>query len=179
MTQKYCDCEKCKICCERLAGIPLPNEIIKIANFLKIPISKCLEKYFIVGWRDGIEINNKTYDSIKFVYPARKGWNNKVEDWGYPLGEPNNYCLFYINGLCQINEVKPFECLNSFGCNKSNHSYRNDALVEWDKMWKENKIHLEIKEFIEKVGGFTLPSATLKKGMELSLNPIPSQSSGT
>ncbi len=132
----------------------MPNEVVKIAEFLNMSLSECLKKYFIVGWREYIEIKGKTYSRIDFVYPARKGWNNKIEDWGYPLGEKGKYCLFLENDLCKINLVKPFECLNVFGCKESSHgSFRDNALIEWDKAWKDNKINLEIKDYIKNVWG--------------------------
>ena len=153
--QKYCDCEECKDCCKRLPGIPLPDEVIKIAKFLNMPLLDCLKKYFIVGWRDYITINGKTYERIEFVYPAREGWNNKIEDWGYPFPSSKSYCLFLENGLCKINPVKPFECLKVFGCksthndNKLPHRYRDIVLLEWNKVWKNNTIHPDIKKFIQ------------------------------
>ncbi len=149
---KYCNCDKCENCCKNIPGIPLPNEVVKIAEFLNIPLSKCLEEYFIVGWRGYIEIKGKTYNRIEFVYPARDGWNNKIEDWDYPFPKESEHCLFLENGLCKINSVKPLECLKSFGCKKNGGNIlRNDILVIWDKAWKDNKIHPEIKDFIGKI----------------------------
>ena len=144
----YCECEKCKNRCTVIPGIPKPQQIPKIAKHLKMSITKCLEKYFIVGWREGMTINNKQYGMIEFVYPAREGWNNKRESWGYPLLRGIN-CLFFKHNKCIINDVKPYECLKGFGCKNIPHSFRGDALIEWDKAWKENTINEEIKTFIE------------------------------
>ncbi len=151
---KYCKCENCKNCCKGIPGIPLPDEVVKIAEFLNIPLSKCLEEYFIVGWRVCIEIKGKTYNRIEFVYPARQGWNNKIEDWDYPFPEGSEHCLFLDNGLCKVNPVKPFECLKSFGCKiKGGVGVRDNVLLIWDKARKDNKIHPEIKDFIKRIGG--------------------------
>ena len=147
--QKYCGCEKCKNCCKILPGIPLPNEVIKIAKFLNMPLLECLKKYFIVGWRNYITINGKEYEDIKFVYPAREGWNNKIEDWGYPFNINKQHCLFLENELCKINKVKPFECLKNFGCKETTLSFRNKVLIKWDKAWKENKM-TELGEYLKK-----------------------------
>jgi len=151
MVNKFCSCEKCKDCCLLLPGIPLPNEIIKIAEYLKMSVLDCLEKYFVVGYREGITIKGKAYEEIMFVYPAIKGWNNKIETWAYPFNIEHMPCVFFKDGLCEINSVKPFECLKVFGCksNTQTLSHRNTVLLEWNKVWENNTIHPDIKKFIQ------------------------------
>ncbi|MCH8329385.1 MAG: hypothetical protein IIB81_03250, partial [Nanoarchaeota archaeon] len=90
-------------------------------------------------------IKGKTYSRIEFVYPAKIGWNNKVEDWAYPMNYGN--CVFLENDLCKVNSVKPFECLKVMGCKDSLHSYRDEALLIWNK--EKDKLPIEITEFIE------------------------------
>ena len=149
---KFCTCDKCKECCGRMPGIPLPEEVVKIAEFLNMPVLECLKKYFIVGWRSGIE---KIPEEVKFVYPARVGFNNQIEDWGYPLG--TGPCVFFKNELCQINETKPFECLKAFGCdNKNGKKYptlyiRDLVLLKWYKAHKNKTIHPDILKFISSI----------------------------
>ena len=152
MVNEFCSCEKCKDCCLRLPGIPLPNDVIKIAEYLKMSVLDCLEKYFVVGYREGISIKGETYEEIMFVYPAIKGWNNKIETWAYPFNIDHMPCVFFKDGLCEINSVKPFECLKVFGCEKSNTQtlyHRNTVLLEWNNVWENNTIHPDIKKFIQ------------------------------
>jgi len=151
MENKFCSCEKCKDCCLCLPGTPFPNQIIKIAEYLKMSILDCLEKYFVVGWRENITIKGKEYKKIMFVYPAIKGWNNKKEDWKYPFNIEHMPCVFFKDGLCKINSVKPFECLKVFGCKSNTQilSHRDTVLLRWNKVWKNNTIHPDIKKFIQ------------------------------
>ena len=84
-----------------------------------------------------------------FAYPARKGFEGKTEDWGYPLGR--GPCTFYDKKIgCKIHPVKPLECRKSFGCKKSETSYRMEALKVWKKELDEETLHKDILKFIHR-----------------------------
>jgi hypothetical protein len=101
-----------------------------------------LKKYCVSGYRDK-EYFKLGIGEVEFVYPARKGYNNKRENWGYPFLEGG--CVFFKNKKCIINKFKPFECLKTYGCKEYNPKIRAEAL----KTWCTKKIPKEIKEFIE------------------------------
>lgn len=82
---EYCNCKECTECCELLPGIPLPEEVIKIAEFLKMPISECLKKYFIVGWRKiylngedhGVSLRKQMPCMFCNKYTEHEAWQEK------------------------------------------------------------------------------------------------------
>jgi len=141
-----CNCPKCISCCKSIPGMALPQEIITIANHLKLSIKDTLEKHFIRGYRDFDIYKNGKDIHINIAYPAKKGFENVREDWGYPLvgGE----CTFLKNDLCTIHKVKPFECKMVFGCKPLKSNPRTLVLKEWDKANKNGSIHKEIKTFL-------------------------------
>jgi len=138
-----CKCEKCRECCKRIPGISTPDDLVKQAKYLNLSLKEYLETYCVKGYRGSIFEEGET---IYFAYPARVGWNNKSEDWGYPL--TGNQCIFLTKEeLCLIHPVKSLECRESFGC-KSDGTKRDKALRIWQKAWKESTIPTEIKEFL-------------------------------
>jgi len=142
-----CQCKDCIECCKHIPGIPLPDEIINIANYLKLSIKETLKRYFIRGYRE-IDLYKKGEEIyIPIAYPARKGFENKSEDFYYPL--KNGECTFLKDNLCIIHKVKPFECKMEFACKPSKPSSRQIALKEWDKANKNGSIHKEIKKFLD------------------------------
>lgn len=143
-----CSCEKCVDCCKHLPGIPMPDEVPRIAEHLKISVTELLQKYFVAGWRSGMFSDD---DEIRFVYPAKTWAAGHTEDWGYPLSRGD--CIFLKDNKCSIHEVAPHECRKVFACDKSPDKiigqHRNDALREWQKSWEENTLHSEIIAFID------------------------------
>src|SRR3990167_9641841 len=124
-----CMCDECKSCCKKIPGIPTPEELVKEAEFLKMPLKTFLETYCIKGWREDV-FGKGEY--IKFAYPTRIGFNNTTEGWGYPLSGGD--CIFLTSKeLCQIHEVKPTECRESFGCKPSGieNEVRDSVLKIW------------------------------------------------
>ena len=144
---KGCKCEKCVKCCTHLPGIPLPNQIPKMAKHLGMTVKETLEKHFIIGWRKDIFIPG---DTIRFAYPARKGFENTLETYKYVFNK--GACTFLKNNLCQIHPVKPYECAKAFGCKKSRgHINRNRTLREWKEVLHYKTLHPDVVEFI---GGY-------------------------
>lgn len=138
-----CKCYKCVISCKRIPGIPKPDELVRQAEFLKIPLKDYLEKYCVAGYREDLIGKGR----VDFVYPARKGFGGTGETWGYPLD--NGDCIFLDNNnLCMIHPVKPFECARGMACKDTpKKSYRLIALRKWKK---DIDILLpEIKKFIQ------------------------------
>lgn len=139
-----CNCKKCNACCLNIPGIPTPSEIVEQAKFLKLSVKKYLETYCISGYRDFSDTENYI-----FAYPARRGFEGKKENWGYPLG--SGPCTFYNEKLgCKIHSVKPLECRKSFGCKPNKISYRLEALKIWKKELKLGTIHKDILTFINR-----------------------------
>jgi len=82
------------------------------------------------------------------------------------------YVMTYADEIHFINKRLKFGSSNSCAPFPS-------CIIKFTNTKKKDYVKTYVYDLRKKVGGFTLPSATSKKGMELSLNPIPSQSSGT
>jgi len=150
-----CDCKKCRSCCTNIPGIPMPEQVVRIAEFLKMPLMQCLEQYFIVGQRDGVERIGTNedgiaeYDMTEFVYPARVGCAGQRENWQYTCRR--GACSFLTDDEhCMVHEVKPFECKMTFGCRERLVESPNaKALLAWRKAWKDGTVHPFIVDFIK------------------------------
>lgn len=129
-------CVLCGFCCIRRTCIPHPNDIKKIADFLKISVKEMINKYFVIDTDEG----------IYYLRPAGK--NNKIytgkflpADATYDEGK----CLFLIKDKirnkcmprlwshkCRIHKVKPKSALE---CECWNEEKESDDSKEW---WNHN-----------------------------------------
>ena len=101
MNKAGCDCKACKSACSYKPGWFLPNQAEKVAEFLNIPFIELFNTKLGVDWNNGYE------DETVFVLaPAIKSMDTGEE---YP-SDPRGVCVFFIDGLCEIHNVKPFEC---------------------------------------------------------------------
>lgn len=106
-----CSCEKCRECCEREPGWFVPEEIGPAARFLKLS-----EKEFIAQYCEGHE-----EDGVLALSPRRKPGKKA--------------CIFLgRDGLCEIHEVKPYECRKVFGCQGESRHRRLREIIK--RMWR-------------------------------------------
>lgn len=94
MTKRQgCQCLKCKECCEREPGWFVPDDLPLASHFMNLS-----EREFVVRFCE-----EHREDGVLAISPARKPGKSE--------------CVFLTpDRLCQIHEVKPFECRKIFGC---------------------------------------------------------------
>jgi len=83
------DCKKCGHCCSTDSGFLAEEDFEKIAKFLEIDSEKLKEEYL-----ETFEKFNKT------LYRPKR-----IKE-----GKPYGRCIFHIDNLCSIQEVKPLYC---------------------------------------------------------------------
>ena len=98
-TKESCSCEKCKSACRNKPGWFLPGEAEKVAAYLNISLLQLFQDKLAVDWWVGD-------DEIFLLSPSLANENAGTE---FP-GDPRGVCVFFVDGLCTIHPVKPFEC---------------------------------------------------------------------
>ncbi len=105
-----CSCERCQECCRREPGWFVPEEIAPAAKHLGLT-----ERNFI-----SCLCEEHTEDGVRAFSPGRKP--GKTE------------CVFLNrDGLCEIHEVKPYECRKVFGCQGPSRHRRLREIIR--RMW--------------------------------------------
>lgn len=106
-----CACPACQECCRREPGWFVPQEVPQAAAYLNLA-----EQEFIAEYCAGHESGGAIALS-----PAQKPGRGE--------------CVFLTkDGLCQIHEVKPFECRKVFGCEAASRHRRIREIIA--EMWK-------------------------------------------
>jgi Fe-S-cluster containining protein len=110
-----CSCERCISACNRDPGRLIPGDLEKIADFLGISAKELLENYLVrIPARGG---NRRLF----FPAPAKLKAGRCLAAPGTVVPDyydkENGRCVFLTpEGMCQIHEVKPFECAAYMGC---------------------------------------------------------------
>lgn len=97
-----CQCDECKEACSRKPGWFLPGEAEKAAELLNLSLPEFFRIKLMVDWYE----NPRDDGNIFVLAPALVGETPGEE---YP-GDPCGTCVFFHEGLCSIQEAKPFEC---------------------------------------------------------------------
>ncbi len=98
-----CQCGVCKNACETRAGWRIPGDAERIAAFLGISLSYLFKTRLAVDYWLGDDTNNSSvFILAPVVYGATPGEL-------YPY-RPYGICTFYKDDLCEVHDVKPFEC---------------------------------------------------------------------
>jgi len=88
-----CSCERCQECCRREPGWFVPDELKTAARYLGMSEGEFIARF----------CEEHVEDDVRAFSPARKP--GKAE------------CVFLNgDGLCEIHEVKPYECRKVYGC---------------------------------------------------------------
>jgi Fe-S-cluster containining protein len=95
-------CVNCGFCCHKRSCIPTPDELVKIAEHLKLSPKECIEKYFCIDF-------NMEYGKVYYVKPTGINTKHKV---GKLLSCRETYnegkCIFLTDkNKCLIHDVKP------------------------------------------------------------------------
>lgn len=142
------ECIKCGWCCTRKVCVPTPNELRKIAEFLKLTPKECINKYFAIDMKsfrskDMKRFRSKTY----FVRPIGIKQKDLVgkfipSDRTFDEGK----CIFLDeNKICKIHSVRPYDAKSAECWVK----FEGDG-DESKKTWKEDQLEKEFGiEFTE------------------------------
>ncbi len=133
------NCVKCGHCCNKRTCIPTPNELKKIAKFLKLTTKELIDKYYAID-------TGYITDGIYYVKPL----GENIKDLGGKF-IPNSRtfdegkCIFLTkNNLCKIYSVrtqsaKGMECWNK---QVNSDGDKKRLVIAWDgKLKKEFKIN--------------------------------------
>ena len=124
---KKTECQKCGFCCHRRTCVPTPEEIPKIAEFLKLSIPELIKTYYC--------IDAKTESMIYHIKPA--GINQKDLLGQFIPGDRTfneGPCIFLTEEkLCQIHPVRP-KSAKLQECWTPNSTYNEFAF------WKEDSL---------------------------------------
>lgn len=125
---KQTSCVCCGYCCHRRSCIPSPQEVVKIAEFLKLTIEEMIEKYFVIDTMDG------TLFYIKPVGENRLYLRGRIPSAEETFNEGK--CIFLDeNNKCKIHPVKPREAQEKKCWEKDESSY------EGNKTWVPEDIY--------------------------------------
>jgi len=117
-----CTCDICKQACKHKPGWFLPKEAEKAAEYLKMTLPKFFNTYLGVDWWEGDDEMETTF----ILAPALVGKKAGSE---YP-GNPKGRCVFFNDGLCDIHQVKPFECAQ-MSCTESDSGRHQKVAKAW------------------------------------------------
>ncbi len=130
MKKLECQCNKCKGACSYNPGWFMPGEAEKTAEYLNMTFQEFFNKYLGVNWwEEDVET-----EDIFVLAPAITNMKTGQE---YP-GDPRGKCIFFKKGLCEIHEVKPFECAQFIHDKSTEDRHWNIA-----KTWKKNQLHIK------------------------------------
>ena len=111
------ECVRCGFCCYQRPCVPTPNELFKIAKYLKMESKEMINKYFLFEEISG----NKCIIPIK---ESQEDIAGTFPDWmrSYDSG----FCIFFDKEkkLCKIYKVRPKQAKRT-GCWKD---YDTDSL---------------------------------------------------
>lgn len=125
-------CVKCGFCCHKRTCIPNPEEVKKIAEFLKLTTKELINKYFSVDWDSDFGYYVKPLgENIKDLggkfIPDERTWNE-------------GKCIFLTKeNLCKIYSIRPKSA-------KLQECWRKVEVKEDTRIsWKGNILKKEFK----------------------------------
>ena len=127
MNRFHCQCDTCKKACKR-PGWFMPGEAENAAKYLNMSLKKFFNTYLGVDWFENYKGTNL---DIFVLAPVIKSGDPGTE---YPA-DPEDTCIFFNNSLCDIHEVKPFECY-SLRCGddpETNFNRHKKVAQAWEK----------------------------------------------
>lgn len=139
-------CARCGFCCLQRPCLPTPNEIKKIAKFLKLTPKEAIKRYFVI---DAFEAGD-----TKFAFPAKHSQKDITGTYiPYERTYDRGYCIFFNvkERACQIYSVRPKQAQIMKCWNESENAWekqRDETLKKWaDFNWEEFGINVnEIEE---------------------------------
>lgn len=126
-------CVKCGFCCNMRTCVPTPNEVEKIAEFLKMETDKMINKYF------AIDMNPRIGYDVHFIKPV--GLNiQDLAGKSIPASRTFNEgpCIFLDEeNRCKIYKVVP-KSAKMTKCWESNNGNEINEFIR--ESWKGNKL---------------------------------------
>lgn len=121
-----CKCESCVSACSQKPGWFTPEQIKKAAEYLKITEKEFFNKYLLIDWYQAHKKND--YEDVFVLSPAIVG----IDAGTMFPGNPKGQCVFFNEDqLCDIHDVKPFEC-SELKCSDTDVSERHEnAAGKW------------------------------------------------
>ena len=126
------ECLRCGFCCATRPCIPTPTELLKIAEFLKIPLVGCVKKYFVVDRIGGT--------SAYIIFPANSAQTDITGTFvSWRRTYDTGYCIFFDEEVkeCKIHSVRPKLAKISFCWINNDDEYdtvRAETLSSWENM---------------------------------------------
>lgn len=106
-----CTCEKCQECCRREPGWFIPEEVPQAAKYLGVNEKEFIKKFCVEHYED----------NIYALSPTTKPKSTE--------------CIFLnLEGLCDIQPVKPYECRKIYGCEGPHRHRRMREIIK--RMWR-------------------------------------------
>ncbi len=133
-----CSCKECVSACHNDPGRLVPDDIVKLSQFMKISIDDLNKNYLV---RVPVTINGHTAYALA---PAKKKGQRYIADPGTVApayyAEEKGRCIFLDErDLCSVHEAKPFECGAYMGCRNTflGKPYRAKSVEEYFyRRWK-------------------------------------------
>ena len=131
--QNKTECQKCGFCCYKRTCVTTPDELSKIAEFLKLSIVETIQKYYCIDTLDY---------QIYFVKPA--GYN-QLDIRGKKIPPERTFnegkCIFLSNNdLCEIYPVRPLSARLMECWDKTDIKVKDEKHIEIVNSWKNNKL---------------------------------------
>lgn len=131
-----CQCDYCRSCCGYKPGWFLPKEAEKVAEYMNLSLKDFFNKYLGVDWYENYGKEGK---SVFVLAPATKTMRTGKLYSAKPTGE----CIFFVNELCKIHSIKPYECAVA-GC-KTKSKKRHPMMA---RIWNKTEYQNQIKELL-------------------------------
>lgn len=119
------ECQKCGFCCATRPCIPTPDELKRIANFLKISLKDTVKTYFVADSTDNVN---------KFIFPAKETQLDITGTYiDYRRTYDEGYCCFFDKEqkICKINSVKPQSAKDMKCWEKETDEGNKKAISSW------------------------------------------------
>ena len=127
-----CSCPECVSACRNDPGRLVPEDVLKIATYLKITPAELTEEYLV---RIPVEKQSVT---VYALAPAKRKGKRFIAEPGtiapdYYIRERGSCVFLDERGLCSIHAVKPFECGAYMGCKDTflGKPYREKQVEEY------------------------------------------------
>ena len=128
-------CVRCSYCCHQRTCTPTPNELKKIAKFLKMTPTELIEKYYA--------IDRKTGSNVYYVKPVGEnikdligGFISSSRTWN------EGKCIFLKKKSCKIYPVRP-KTAQVMKCWEGNEEEQDINYKNILDSWKGNKLKKE------------------------------------
>jgi len=118
-----CKCDNCKGACEHKPGWFLPDQVEAVLDHFKVKhVDDLLGQQLAIDWyiNDGL--------NVLVLSPQVESNKGSIQ---FP-GDPQGVCVFYKRGLCEIYDVRPFEC------RKLNHDNEQEDIDERHRFTSES-----------------------------------------